>query len=266
MKCTLPSKKNIISAGLLYLFLVTFFSGYTILKSQEQIEDIDGDGFYESIKRTWYFSRKTYVYVTDDDGTVYTLDYNAHHILVVIRKEDYRGNEFEWDEETQRWFPDQNWCLAYPYSQRTQKADVDGDGITEIVREFICGYKSLSIIIIVDDDGSIIREEYKDMEPPEIRLKVDRNGTNFMWDDELERWLPIQYMCSAYTHLHDRQTRIEDVDGDGVTEIVREFHNQYYAITEVIIVDGTTRISEAYDDEGTLIERRIWDEKTQKWL
>ena len=69
---------------------------------------------------------------------------------------------------------------------------------------------------------------------------------------------------SAYIPFGDERLRIEDMDGDGVPETVREFYDEFYGITEVIIIDGDTIISEVYDDKGKLMARLIWDEETQQ--
>jgi hypothetical protein len=63
--------------------------------------------------------------------------------------------------------------------------DVDADGIVEIVRRFECVFMDFfTVIIIVDDDGPLIKEEYIKQKELKRKVKMDIKGNLFMWDKE----------------------------------------------------------------------------------
>ena len=173
----------------LFFFMISY--GFrSFIHRKERLIDIDEDGIRELIEPR---GTPLFMDIFDEDGTIYTPDYNSQGILTSMLKEDPKKNGFTWDVETQRWFPDQNKCIWIPYRHDTQKKDVDADGIVEIVRRFECQFIDFcTITIIVDDDGTIIREEYVEQRLKR-KVKMDIKGNLFMWDKRIQKWLPIQH-------------------------------------------------------------------------
>ena len=103
-----------------------------------------------------------------------------------------------WDEETQLWLPTRHLCIVYvaSYDRHIRTEDVDQDGVNEIIREFRCR-DEIIVIFTIDEDGTIIREEYTDQKELIERLKIDPEGNHFVWDEETQQWIPVQHSSPA---------------------------------------------------------------------
>ena len=107
-----------------------------------------------------------------------------------------------------------------------------------------------------------------------------------LWRTKKEKYLffislSFAVVVLVYAGFYDRNSRREDVDGDGIDEVVKEIHLPYGGLVRTVIEEDGTMYMTQFSPSGAVIHKwktippekegeepknYVWDEKTKQWL